>query len=49
MSTYIVLANYTDQGIGSIKQSPTRLSAAKKALKAIGGRFKDFVSDDGRL
>ncbi len=42
MSTYIVLANYTDQGIGSIKQSPTRLSAAKKALKAIGGRFKDF-------
>ena len=30
MSTYIVLANYTDQGIGSIKQSPTRLSAAKR-------------------
>ena len=42
MSTFIVLANYTEQGIASIKQSPSRLSAAKKALKAIGGRFKDF-------
>ena len=42
MSTYIVLANYTEQGIANIKQSPGRLTAANKALKSIGGRFKDF-------
>ena len=42
MSTYIVLANYTEQGIANIKQSPGRLTAAKKALKGVGGRFKDF-------
>jgi hypothetical protein len=42
MSTFIVLGNYTEQGIANVKQSPGRLTAARKALKAMGGRFKDF-------
>ncbi len=42
MATYIILANYTDQGIRSIKDSPNRLDAAKQALKDMGGELKDF-------
>ncbi len=42
MSTYIILLNYTDQGIRNIKDSPKRLDAAKKMLKSLGGEIKDF-------
>ena len=40
MSTYIVLMNWTDQGIRHVTDSPGRLDAAKKALKDEGGEFK---------
>jgi uncharacterized protein with GYD domain len=40
MGTYIMLANWTDQGIRAAKNSPRRLDAAKKALKDMGGEFK---------
>ena len=40
MTTYIVLANWTEQGIRSVKDSPKRLDAAKKALQEVGGEFK---------
>ena len=40
MITYIVLVNWTDQGIRQVKESPRRLDAAKKALKDMGGDFK---------
>lgn len=42
MATYIILINYTDQGIRNIKDSPKRLDAAKKMLKSMGGEIKDF-------
>lgn len=42
MTTYIVLLNWTDQGARTLKDSPKRLDAAKKALEAMGGSFKDF-------
>ena len=42
MATYIILINYTDQGIRSIKDSPKRLDAAKKMLKTLGGEIKEF-------
>lgn len=42
MPTYITLASYTDQGIRSVKDSPKRLDAAKKAIKAMGGELKAF-------
>ncbi len=42
MSTYIMLANWTDQGARNIKDSPRRLDAAKKALEDVGGEFKSF-------
>ncbi|MGE5850317.1 MAG: GYD domain-containing protein [Candidatus Methylomirabilota bacterium] len=42
MATYVILINYTDQGIRNIKESPKRLDAAKKMLKGMGGEIKDF-------
>ncbi len=40
MPTYVLLANWTDQGIRGVKESPRRLDTAKKALKDMGGEFK---------
>ncbi len=40
MGTYIVLANYTDQGIRNIKDSPDRAEAARKAIQDMGGDMK---------
>jgi uncharacterized protein with GYD domain len=40
MSAYILLMNWTDQGVRHVKDSPGRLDAAKKALKDEGGEFK---------
>ena len=42
MATYIVLANFTDQGIRNIKQSPGRLDAARELARKLGAEFKDF-------
>lgn len=40
MPTYIMLANWTDQGAQKVKESPRRLETAKKALVDMGGEFK---------
>ena len=42
MTTYVMLANWTDQGVRSAKDSAKRLDAAKKALKDMDGEFKSF-------
>ena len=42
MTTYVMLANWTEQGIQKVKDSPSRLDAAKKALKDMSGEFKFF-------
>ncbi|MBR1143352.1 GYD domain-containing protein [Bradyrhizobium sp. AUGA SZCCT0431] len=42
MTTYVMLANWTEQGILKVKDSPSRLDAAKKALKDMSGEFKLF-------
>ena len=42
MTTYVMLANWTDQGALKVKDSPRRLDAAKKALKDMRGEFKSF-------
>ena len=42
MTTYVMLANWTDQGILKAKESPRRLDAAKKLLKDMSGEFKFF-------
>jgi uncharacterized protein with GYD domain len=42
MTTYVMLANWTEQGILKAKDSPSRLDTAKKALREMGGEFKSF-------
>ncbi len=42
MSTYFILANWTEQGIKDIKASPKRLRAAKRLAKDCGVKFRSF-------
>ena len=42
MTTYIMLASWTDQGIQKIKDSPRRFDMAKQALGEMGGQFKSI-------
>ncbi len=42
MPTYIMLANWTDQGEQKVRESPRRLDTAKRALAEMGGEFKGF-------
>jgi uncharacterized protein with GYD domain len=47
VTTYIVLLNWTDQGVRNVRESPRRLDAAKKQLADMGGNFKDFYMTMG--
>jgi uncharacterized protein with GYD domain len=47
VTTYILLLNWTDQGIKTVHDSPKRLDAARKALAAMGGSFKEFYMTMG--
>jgi uncharacterized protein with GYD domain len=42
MTTYVMLANWTDQGLRSARDSARRLDTAKQALKSMGGEFQAF-------
>ena len=42
MTTYIMLLNWTDQGVKTVRDSPKRLDAARKQLASMGGSFKEF-------
>jgi len=48
MPAYILLLKYTEAGIKNIKQSPSRLDAARKAFKEQGAELKDFYLVTGR-
>ena len=48
MSTYIMLLRWTEQGVGKIKESPSRLDAFKQALQQAGGALKGFYLVTGR-
>ena len=39
METYIILGNYTQEGINKIKESPARVQAGREAVEAAGGKF----------
>ena len=48
MPTYIMLLNWTQEGIREAKESPNRLDAAKQAFREAGGELKDFYMTMGR-
>lgn len=39
MPSYVVLGNYTEQGIKNMKDTPARLQAARDAIQDAGGRM----------
>ena len=48
MPTYITLLRWTSEGAKNIKESPSRLDAARKAFQAAGVTLKDFYMVTGR-
>ena len=42
MATYIVLCNYTHEGITSIKEAPDRVKANDQLAESCGAEMKDF-------
>ena len=48
MVAYVVLANFTDQGVRNIKDSPKRAEAFKAMAKTFGVTVKEIVWTQGR-
>ncbi len=48
MATYVVLANFTDQGIRNVKESPKRAEAFKKMAETFGVTVKELFWTQGR-
>jgi uncharacterized protein with GYD domain len=49
MPTYVMLANWTDQGVRTISESPRRVDAAKKELEDMGGQFRSVYMTMGEF
>ena len=49
MATYVVLGNFTDQGIRAAKDSPKRAEAFKKMAETFGSHRKGAVLDAGTI
>lgn len=47
MATYLMLLNWTDQGIKNVKESPKRMDAAKQLAKDFGGEVKTVYMTQG--
>ncbi len=47
MPTYVMLANWTDQGMRAIGDSPKRVDTAKKTLEEMGGQFRSVYMTMG--
>jgi uncharacterized protein with GYD domain len=45
--SYIMLANWTDQGAQKVRDSPRRLDAAKRRLADMGGEFRSVYMTMG--
>ena len=47
MAKYILLVNWTDQGVRAVKDSPKRLDAARKLAETAGAKMGDFYMTMG--
>ncbi|MFQ5981304.1 MAG: GYD domain-containing protein [Candidatus Heimdallarchaeota archaeon] len=48
MPVFIILGQYTHEGVTKIKDSPQRLEAARKVAETIGGEIKQFFYTMGQ-
>ncbi len=44
MPHYVVLINWTEQGIKNVRESPQRAQAVQKAVESMGGRMDVFYT-----
>lgn len=49
METYIVLGNFTKQGVDNLKGTPDRIEAARKAVEGAGGKFLGWYMTIGQF
>jgi len=47
MATYIILGNFTDQGVRGIKDSPKRAEAFQQLCEKMGAKVKDMYRTMG--
>ena len=47
MPSYVLLAHWTDQGVRTISDLPTRLDGAKKTQEEMGGHFRQILMTMG--
>lgn len=47
MATYVMLVQWTEQGMRQVEESPKRLDAARRVLKDMGGDIKAFYMTMG--
>ncbi|HET8997915.1 MAG TPA: GYD domain-containing protein [Acetobacteraceae bacterium] len=47
MPTYVMLANWTEQGMRAIDDSPKRIDVARKQLEEMGGRIQSVYMTMG--
>jgi len=47
MPAYVMLANWTDQGVRLIEDSPKRVDSARKSLEEMGGHFQSVLMTMG--
>ena len=48
MATYITLLKFTEQGLKTIKEGPSRLERAKQLARSMGAEIKSFHLVQGR-
>ena len=48
MPTYVILSNWTEEGIRNVRNSPDRLDAVKQMFRDAGGELKSFFMTMGR-
>jgi uncharacterized protein with GYD domain len=48
MATYVSLIKWTEKGIANVKDSPSRLDAAKKLYRSHGAELKEFFLVSGQ-
>jgi uncharacterized protein with GYD domain len=48
MGTYVILMNYTDQGVKAVKESPARVKGMYKAVEAAGGKITAMYATMGQ-
>ncbi len=48
MPTYVMLANWTDQGIRAIKDAAGRIDAARRMLEEMGGQLRTVYMTMGQ-